>query len=229
MSKTIPYVIEQTSNGERSYDLSSRLLQDRMIFIDSGVSSDLSYIVSQQLLYLDSLNQNDITLYLTSPGGSVHSGLKIADTMDMCRSDIVIVGMGELCSMGCYLLAHGTPGKRFLTKRAAVMAHQVSSGTQGHVEDQEKSLEHTKYLNEVLGREIANNVGQNYATYMRDVHRDFWMNAQQALFYGKKGFCDGIIEGDRDANGELIIRRRADYEKPKASTQRKSKASKDSE
>ena len=218
MSKTMPIVVEKTNQGERSYDLASRLMQDRIITIDSDVTENLAHIVGQQLVYLDSLNSEDITLYLNSPGGSCHDGMKIQDMMDLCRSDIVIIGTGQLCSMGCYLLSKGTPGKRFLTKRAQVMAHQASSGTQGHVADQIASLEHTKYLNELLCNEIADAVGKPIAGYMKDVVRDFWMNAEEAVMYGKKGFADGIYDGKRDSNGDLVVITRADLKKKNAAS-----------
>lgn len=212
----MPIVIEQTNSGERSYDLPSRLLKDRIIIIDGGVDSNLSHVVNAQLLYLDSISGEDIKIYLKSPGGSVHSGLAIKDHMDMCRSDIVIIGSGELCSMGCYLLSQGTPGKRFVTKRAKIMAHQVSSGTQGHIQDQLASLRHSETLNDELGKEIASACGVSHAQYLKDVNRDFWLNADDAVMYGKYGFADGLIDGSRDANGELVIKKRADLAPKKA-------------
>ena len=216
MPVIMPMIIEKTKNGEKVIDIPSKLMSQRIILVDSGVDANLAQAVCAQLLYLDSVSSDDIFIYLNSPGGSCTDGMKIADTMDMCRSDISIIGSGILASMGCYLLAHGTAGKRFLTTRAQVMAHQVSSGTKGHVEDQMASIRQSEYINKIITTEIANSVGVTHTELMKDINRDFWLNAEESLAYGKLGFCDGIIDGKRDADGELIIRRREVAKKTKA-------------
>ena len=213
MSSFFPMVIENVNGQERAMSIDARLLQDRIIVIDGGVDANLSKIVNAQLLYLDSISSDDITVYLNSPGGSVSAGLSIQDTMNMCRSDISIIGSGILASMGCYLLSQGTPGKRFVTKHAQIMAHQVSSGTQGHVEDQIASVRQSEKLNDILSKEIAAASGKPLKTYMKDVNRDFWLTAEEALLYGTKGLCDGIIDGTRDEDGELVIKGRDHFNK----------------
>ncbi|AUS02840.1 Clp protease [Vibrio phage 2.275.O._10N.286.54.E11] len=214
MSSFFPMVVESTNSGERVMSIDSCLLKERIIVIDGGVDPQLSKLVNSQLLYLDSISNEDIKIHLKSPGGCVHSGMSIQDTMDMCRSDIVIIGSGELCSMGCYLLSMGTPGKRFVTKRAQIMAHQVSSGTSGHIEDQRASFNHTDKLNDLLGKEIANAAGMSHSQYLKYVDRDFWASAEEAVLFGKTGFADGVITGERSDDGELLIKRRSDLEAP---------------
>lgn len=193
--KMIPVVIEQSGNGsERVYDLPSRLLKERIILLDGGVDDFMAKSITAQLLYLDSVNQDPIKIIINSPGGSVHAGLAIADTMEQCRSIIETECRGIAASMGCFLLAMGTPGYRSATRRASIMAHQVSSGTKGHVEDQMISLQHTIDLNKTLMGELAETVGIDYEQFMLDCNRDKWMTAEQAKSYGKKGFIDFIVQ-----------------------------------
>ena len=152
----MPVVIERSGNGaERAYDLPSRLLKERIILLEGGVDDQMAHEVMAQLLYLDSIDDTPIRMIINSPGGSVHAGLAIADTMEQCRSPIQTECRGLAASMGCFLLACGTPGMRYATRRASIMAHQVSSGTRGHIEDQRMAFLHTESLNETLMGELA--------------------------------------------------------------------------
>lgn len=206
---SIPFVIETTPNGERSYDLGSRLLQDRVVFLDAGFDDRMAHIIKQSLLWMDSQNHNPITLYITSPGGSVHAGLGIADIVSCMKSPIHTIVLGMAASMGCYMQSTmGTPGMRLAGKRAQIMAHQVSSGTSGTLADQKISLAHSELLDTMLAKEIADAVGVSYEQYKQDTIRDMWMTAEMALNYGTKGFIDGIILGERNEDGKLLVQRR---------------------
>lgn len=210
---SVPMVIERSNGTERAYDLGSRLLQDRVIMLDAGFDDSMAHIVKQSLLWLESQNNDPITLYITSPGGSVHAGLGIADIVSCMRTPIRTVVLGMAASMGCYMQSTmGTPGMRLAGKRAQIMAHQVSSGTQGTLADQKISLAHSELLDEMLAREIAEAVGVTYEQYKLDTARDMWMTAEQALNYGTKGFIDGIIIGDKNEDGKLLVKRRGGVE-----------------
>lgn len=208
----MPIVVEKSHEGERSYDLVSRLMKDRIILIDGGVNTNLAHVVSAQLLYLESQSSEDITMYINSPGGSVHDGLKIADTMDMIRCDVRTICSGMGASMGCYLTAKGTQGKRFMTKSASLMAHQVSAGQQGHIEDMRASFKHTDFLNDKLMGDLAKIVGKDYKEFMYDCNRDFWMTAQEARDYGTNGFIDAVILSKEPSTSELIVEYRGGKE-----------------
>lgn len=190
---SIPVVIEQHGQHERVYDLASRLLKERIILLNGEVNEYMAHSAVAQLLWLDSQSDEPIIMRINSPGGSVHDGLAIADTMENCRSIIQTECCGLAASMGCFLLASGTPGYRFATRRASIMAHQVSSGTRGHIMDQIISLKHSEALNETLMGELANMVGQDYDQFMIDCNRDKWMSSDVAKNYGSKGFIDHII------------------------------------
>lgn len=208
-NQSIPIVIEKSSSGERSYDLGSRLLKDRIIMLDIDFNSHMAHIVKMQLLWLDSQNHDPITIYINSPGGSVHDGLGIADVVSSTVSPIRTVVMGMAASMGCYMQSTmGTKGLRLAGKRAQIMAHQVSSGTQGTLADQKISLAHSERLDELLGREIADAVGISYEQYKQDTIRDMWLTAEEALQYGEKGFIDGILTGERNEDGQHQVKRR---------------------
>ena len=189
----MPIVIEQTQGGERAYDLPSKLLQERIILVDGGVTDQMARAVVAQLIYLDSQSDELIRMKINSPGGSVHAGLAIADAMEQCRSPIQTECSGMAASMGCFLLACGTPGMRLATRRASIMAHQVSAGTEGHVHDMRISFAHTEALNTTLMGELAALVGQDYNQFMIDCDRDKWMNAVEARDYGKLGFIDKVL------------------------------------
>lgn len=189
----MPVVIEQTQGGERAYDLPSKLLQERIILVDGGVTDQMAREVVAQLLYLDSISDDLIRMKINSPGGSVHAGLAIADAMEQCRSPIQTECSGIAASMGCFLLACGTPGYRLATRRASIMAHQVSAGTDGHVHDMRISFAHTEALNTTLMGELATLVGETNKQFMIDCDRDKWMTAVEARDYGKLGFIDKVL------------------------------------
>lgn len=206
---TMPIVVERTEKGERSYDLPSRLMNDRIIFIDSGFNTQMAHVVKMQLLYLDSVSAEPITIHLSSPGGSVHDGLGIADVVHSCRSPITVICNGFAASMGCYMLSTmGTPGMRFIGLRSTVMAHAVSAGQQGNISDMRISFQHTEKLDRQLAEEIAAAVGISYEEYKKDTDRDLWLDAEEALNYGTKGFVDGIITGKRNDKGQYEVKRR---------------------
>ena len=181
----IPYVIEQTGRGERSYDIFSRLLNDRIIFLGEEVTDVSANLVVAQLLFLESEDPNkDIQLYINSPGGSVTAGMAIYDTMNYVKCDVSTICMGMAASMGAFLLAGGAKGKRFALPNAEIMIHQPSGGAQGQATDiqivAEQILRTKKKLNEIL----AANTGQSLETIAADTERDHWMTAEEAKAYG---------------------------------------------
>ena len=181
----VPYVIEQTSRGERSYDIYSRLLKDRIIFLDGEVNDASASVIVAQLLFLEAEDPGkDINLYINSPGGSVTAGLAIYDTMQYIKCDVSTICIGMAASMGAFLLAGGAKGKRFALPNAEVMIHQPSGGAQGQATEiqivAEKILQTKKKLNEIL----AANTGQPYEVIERDTDRDNYMTAQEAMEYG---------------------------------------------
>ena len=181
----IPYVIEQTGRGERSYDIFSRLLNDRIIFLGEEVTDVSANLVVAQLLFLESEDPNkDIQLYINSPGGSVTAGMAIYDTMNYVKCDVSTICMGMAASMGAFLLAGGAKGKRFALPNAEIMIHQPSGGAQGQATDiqivAEQILRTKKKLNEILSA----NTGQSLETIAADTERDNWMTAEEAKAYG---------------------------------------------
>jgi len=185
MSGLIPFVIEQTSKGERSYDLFSRLLKDRVVFINGPISSEMSHIIMAQLLFLESEDPvADINLYINSPGGEVVAGLAILDTMRFIKCDVSTVIAGQAASMGSLLASSGTRGKRFMLPSARHMIHQVSSGTRGTAIDMKIALEETLKLNEYLTRIYAENTGKSFEQLEKDMSRDKFMSAQESVDYG---------------------------------------------
>ena len=181
----VPYVIESTSKGERSYDIYSRLLKERIIFLGEEVTDVSASIVVAQLLFLEAEDPNkDINLYITSPGGSVTAGMAIYDTMNYIKCDVSTVCMGMAASMGAFLLSGGAKGKRFALPNAEIMIHQPSGGAQGQATEikivAENILKIKKRLNEIL----AANTGQPYEVIERDTERDNYMNAEEAKAYG---------------------------------------------
>ena len=181
----VPYVIESTSKGERSYDIYSRLLKERIIFLGEEVTDVSASIVVAQLLFLEAEDPNkDINLYINSPGGSVTAGMAIYDTMNYIKCDVSTVCMGMAASMGAFLLSGGAKGKRFALPNAEVMIHQPSGGAQGQATEirivAENILKIKKRLNEIL----AANTGQPYEVIERDTERDNYMNAEEAKAYG---------------------------------------------
>jgi ATP-dependent Clp protease protease subunit len=181
----VPNVIVKTRDGERGYDIYSRLLEDRIIFLGEDVNEHTANVVVAQLLHLANEDSDkDIHLYINSPGGSVYDGLAIYDTMNYIKPDVATYGIGLQASMGALLLSSGAKGKRHLLPNARVMIHQPSSGTQGKVTDQEISLKEALELKDKLAGIVATNTGQKLAKVKVDMERDFWMGAVQAKEYG---------------------------------------------
>lgn len=210
-SVSMPYVLERSSEGERSYDLASRMMQDRIIMIDHQFDETMAHVVKMQLMYLDARDSKPISIYISSPGGSVHDGLGIRDVIGNCRSPIKTIVMGYAASMGCYLQSVcGTPGQRLAGANAQIMAHQVSSGTQGLITDQKIALQHSENLNHLLTSQIAEACGVSHTQFLIDCDRDMWLNAEEALNYGKNGFIDGILVGERNEKGQYKVKRRGD-------------------
>ncbi len=181
----VPTVIEETNRGERAFDIYSRLLNERVIFLGDEVNSQTANIVVAQLLHLAYQNPDeDIKLYINSPGGSVYDGLAIYDTMNFIKPDVQTIGIGLQASMGAFLLSSGAKGKRAVLKNSRVMIHQPSSGTQGKVTDQEISLKEAIDLKKKLNKILAENTGQKLEKITKDAERDFWMSAEEAKRYG---------------------------------------------
>ncbi len=181
----VPNVIVKTRDGERGYDIYSRLLEDRIIFLGEEVTEATANVVVAQLLHLANEDPTkDIQLYINSPGGSVYDGLAIYDTMQFIKPDVQTIGIGLQASMGAFLLSSGAKGKRMLLPNARVMIHQPSSGTQGKVTDQEISLREAVELKERLAKMMAKNTGQKLEKVKADMERDFWMGAEEAVKYG---------------------------------------------
>lgn len=181
----VPYVIEQTSKGERSYDIYSRLLKDRIIFLGEEVNDTSASIVVAQLLFLEAEDpEKDIHLYINSPGGVITAGMAIYDTMNYIKCDVSTVCIGMAASMGSFLLSGGAKGKRFALPNAEIMIHQPSGGTQGQATEIEITARHILKTREKLNRMLAENTGRDYETTCADTERDNWMSAQEALEYG---------------------------------------------
>ena len=181
----IPYVIEQTSRGEHSYDIYSRLLKDRIIFIGDEITDDLSSLVVAQLLFLDAEDSGkDINLYINSPGGSVTAGLAIYDTMNYIKSDVSTICVGMAASMGALLLSSGTKGKRFALPNAEIMIHQPLGGARGQASDVRIHAEWLARTKDNLNRILAANTGQTLKTIEKDTDRDNFMSAADAKKYG---------------------------------------------
>ena len=187
----VPYVIEQTSRGERSYDIYSRLLKDRIIFRGEEVNDTSASIVIAQLLFLESEDPSkDISLYINSPGGSVTAGLGIYDTMQYIKCDVSTICCGMAASMGAFLLAGGAKGKRFALPNAEIMIHQPSGGSQGQATEIEIAAKHILKTKEKLNRMLSENTGKPYETIAADTERDNWMSAEEACAYG---LIDSVI------------------------------------
>lgn len=181
----VPTVIEKSYDGERAFDIYSRLLKERIIFLGEDVNEHTANIVVAQLLHLayeDS--KKDIKLYINSPGGSVYDGLAIYDTIQYISPDVQTIGIGLQASMGAFLLSSGTKGKRYALPSSRIMIHQPSSGTQGKITDQEITLREGIFLKKHLNKILAKNTGQKLAKIEKDVDRDFWMSADEAKTYG---------------------------------------------
>ena len=181
----MPYVVERTAAGERSYDLPSRLLEDRIIFLTGEINDATANAVIAQLIYLEGKDPTkDISLYINSPGGSVSAGLAIYDTMNYIKCDVSTICMGMAASMGAFLLSSGAKGKRFALPNAEVMIHQPLGGTQGQASDIKIAAEHILRTKARLNRILAENCGRPVSDLERDTDRDNWLTAEQAREYG---------------------------------------------
>lgn len=181
----IPYVVERTSNGERSYDLYSRLLEDRIIFLSGEIDDALANTVVAQLIYLEAKDQTkDISLYINSPGGSVSAGMAIYDTMQFIKCDVSTTCIGLAASMGAFLLSSGAKGKRFAMPNSEIMIHQPLGGAQGQASDIKIQAEHILKIKEKMNRILAENTGKTIEEVERDTDRDNYLSAEEALSYG---------------------------------------------
>lgn len=188
----IPTVIEQTNRGERAYDIYSRLLEERIIFVSGPINTQMGNLIVAQLLYLESKDPNkDIQLYINSPGGEVTAGLAIYDTMNYIKSDVSTICIGMAASMGAILLAAGTKGKRYALPNADVMIHQPSGGAQGMASDIEITAKKILKTRGNLNKILANATGQDIEKVERDTDRDTWLDAEEAKEYG---LIDDVIE-----------------------------------
>lgn len=181
----VPYVIEQTSRGERSYDIYSRLLKERIIFLGEEVNDVTASLIVAQMLFLEAEDpEKDIQFYINSPGGSVTAGMAIYDTMQYIKCDVATNCMGMAASMGAFLLAGGTKGKRLALPNAEIMIHQPSGGAQGQATEIEIAAEHILRTKKKLNTILAENTGKDYDIVAADTERDYWMTAEEAKEYG---------------------------------------------
>ena len=181
----VPYVIEQTSKGERSYDIYSRLLKERIIFLGEEVNDASASVIVAQLLFLESEDpEKDIHLYINSPGGSVTAGMAIYDTMQFIKCDVSTVCIGMAASMGAFLLAGGAKGKRMALPNAEIMIHQPSGGSQGQATEIEIAAKHILKTKEKLNKILAENTGKDLEQVTADTERDNWLSAEEAVAYG---------------------------------------------
>ena len=188
----VPYVIEQTSRGERSYDIYSRLLKDRIIFLGEEVNDVSASVIVAQLLFLEAEDPSkDIQLYINSPGGSVTAGMAIYDTMKYIKCDVSTICLGMAASMGAFLLAGGTKGKSFALPHSPIMIHQPSGGAQGQATEIQIVADHIAQTKRTLNEILAENTGQPYEVVEKDTDRDNYMTAEEAKAYG---LIDGVVE-----------------------------------
>lgn len=181
----VPMVVEQTARGERAFDIYSRLLKERVVFVVGAIDDHMANLIVAQLLFLESENPDkDIHLYINSPGGVVTAGLSIYDTMRFIKPDVATMCIGQAASMGAFLLSAGAKGKRFILPNARVMIHQPSGGAQGQATDIEIQAREILYLREKLNKLMAEHTGQPLEKIARDVERDYFLNAEQARDYG---------------------------------------------
>lgn len=191
----IPTVIDKTNNSERVYDIYSRLLKDRIIIINGEINSNLANSVVAQLLYLDSLNNDDISIYINSPGGSVTDGMAIYDTMNFIRSDVSTIGIGICASMAAFLLSSGTKGKRYVLPNSEVMIHQPLGGAQGQATEIKIAAEHILKTKDKLNKILSLNTGKDLNIIEKDTDRDNFMTSNEALDYG---IIDEIIKEKKE-------------------------------
>ena len=180
----IPVIIDKEQNGERSYDIYSRLLKDRIIFLSGEITDDISNTIISELLYLDSINHNDISLYINSPGGSITSGMAIMDTMNFIKSDVSTICVGLAASMGAFLLSCGKKGKRYCLPNAEIMIHQPIGGVSGQATEIKIVAERILKLKNKLNKLLSENTNQELKKIEIDTERDYYMNSKEALKYG---------------------------------------------
>jgi ATP-dependent Clp protease protease subunit len=193
MSVLVPYVVEQTGRGERSYDIYSRLLKDRIVFLGGTVTDDLANLITAQLLFLESEDpEREINMYINSPGGSVTAGLAIYDTMQFVKPPVSTLCVGQAASMGSLLLAAGAKGRRYALPHSRILIHQVSGGFEGQASDIEIHAREALRLREILNDILAHHTGQNAKKVEKDTDRDNFMSAAQAVEYG---LIDEVISG----------------------------------
>ena len=196
----VPYVVEQTSRGERSYDIYSRLLKERIIFLGEEVNETTASLVVAQLLFLESEDSTkDISLYINSPGGSVTAGMAIYDTMNYIKCDVSTICIGMAASMGAFLLSGGAKGKRYALPNAEIMIHQPLGGAQGQASEIEIAAQHILKTKKKLNQIIADNCGRTLEEVEKATDRDNWMSAEEALAYG---LIDKIVENRASASDE---------------------------
>jgi len=192
MSYYIPYVIERTGRGERSYDIYSRLLKDRIVMLSGEINDPVASSIVAQLLFLEAEDPDkDIYLYINSPGGVITSGMSIFDTMNYIKPDVATICIGQAASMGAFLLSAGAKGKRYALPHARIMIHQPLGGAQGQATDIEIQAKEILRLKKILNEILAQNTGQSYKKIARDTERDFYMSAQEAKEYG---LIDQVLE-----------------------------------
>ncbi len=180
----VPIVVENEQNGERSYDLYSKLLASRIVFINGEINDSIASTVIAELLYLDSLSNDDISIYINSPGGMVTAGFAIYDTMNFIKSDVSTIGMGLCASMAAFLLSSGQKGKRYLLPNAEVMIHQPLGGAQGQATEIKIASDHILETKTKLNKILAKNTGQKLTKIMKDTERDHYLDAKKAKEYG---------------------------------------------
>jgi ATP-dependent Clp protease protease subunit len=193
MSILVPFVVEQTGRGERSYDIYSRLLKDRIVFLGGQINDEVSNLITAQLLFLESEDpEREINMYINSPGGSVTAGLAIYDTMQFVKPPVSTLCVGQAASMGAVLLAAGSKGKRYALPHARIMIHQLSGGFEGQAADIDIQAREALRLRDVLNLILSQHTGQNLKKLEKDTDRDNFLSAQQALEYG---LIDEVIQG----------------------------------
>ncbi len=195
MASLTPYILEEREMRVTQMDIFSRMMLDRIIWFCHPVTNETCTITQAQLMFLDNLDQKDITLQISSPGGSVTSGLSLLDTMDYVSSDIVTINLGMAASMGSVLLGGGKKGKRFGLKNSRVMLHTVSSGTEGKVQDMLISYKEAEKYNDILFGYLAGFCGKTKEEVLKDADRDFWMDSEQSVKYG---IIDAVIKNKKD-------------------------------
>lgn len=180
----IPTIIEKTNGSEKAYDIYSRLLKDRIILLNGEIDDNTSNVIVAQLLYLDSINHDDISLYINSPGGSVTSGMAIYDTMNFIKSDVSTICIGLSASMAAFLLSSGQKGKRYCLPNSEVMIHQPLGGAQGQATEIKIAAERILKLKDKLNKILSKNTGKDIKIVEKDTERDYFLNAKEALNYG---------------------------------------------